>query len=297
MAPETRQNLPAFSVIVPVWNRELQIKLCLTALMHQDYPSDLYEIIVVDNGSTDGTLAAIRSFPRVRLLQASDPGSYSARNIGIAAATGEYLAFTDSDCLPATDWLSAAAVAIKQHPEVAIYGGAIELFASERDLRVCHIYETLFHMRQETAVRTGRCITANWVSPSAVIRRVGGFNAAMKSSGDNELARRIHALKLPLLYVPTMVVRHPVRGRVAALIQKRRRHQGGVWHMMDGWYPRFCYFVRLCLRLTVIFFRALTYRDLRLADQMKLGGLMVILNVTDIAETILLALGAEERRE
>jgi glycosyltransferase involved in cell wall biosynthesis len=98
-------------VIVPVLNDARGIEACVNALLRQTYPSDRYEIIVADNGSTDGTRGVVerlRAGAGSRLLLVVEDGvrsSYAARNLALGAASGQIVAFTDADCSPAASWL------------------------------------------------------------------------------------------------------------------------------------------------------------------------------------------------
>src|SRR3954468_3722294 len=104
--------LPVVSVVVPVRDGARVIRGCLDALTAQR-GAPPYEVLVVDNGSTDTTAAAVRAHPSApTLLAESRPGSYAARNAGISAATGSILAFTDADCTPAATWLAEAVLAL-----------------------------------------------------------------------------------------------------------------------------------------------------------------------------------------
>ena len=94
------------SVVVPLFNVKDYIEICIQALLNQDYPQDRYEIIMVDNNSTDGTSEIASRFSRIRLLSEPKQGAYAARNQGIAVSEGEVVAFTDPDCQPHLDWLS-----------------------------------------------------------------------------------------------------------------------------------------------------------------------------------------------
>ena len=100
------------SVVVPCFNSEAFIAECLEALCDQDYPRDRYEVILVDNGSSDRSLEIAKQFAGVRCLTEAKRGSYAARNRGVAAARGEVVAFTDSDCAPARDWVRTAWAAL-----------------------------------------------------------------------------------------------------------------------------------------------------------------------------------------
>src|SRR5690348_486485 len=116
-----------FSVVIPVRNRPEALRQALRALLAGAPPAAPFEVIVVDNGSTDDT-------PRVaeecgaRLLREPIPNRCRARNLGVAEARGRWVVFLDSDCVPQPDWLQkfAAAVAAQQTDEgIAMIAGAI----------------------------------------------------------------------------------------------------------------------------------------------------------------------------
>ncbi|MBV9404395.1 MAG: glycosyltransferase [Acidobacteriaceae bacterium] len=96
---------PHVSVVLPMFNAERYIDRCLKALVTQSYPRDRYEILLVDNNSTDGSREIARKYPQVRLLSEPKQGAYAARNCGVKNARGEILAFIDPDCVASTDWL------------------------------------------------------------------------------------------------------------------------------------------------------------------------------------------------
>lgn len=217
------------SVIVPVWNGEAVIAACLNALARQTLDRAAYEVIVVDNGSTDRTADIVRGFPDVQLLAEPTPGSYAARNTAIARAVAPVTAFTDADCVPDADWLERGLAAAAANPAFGVLAGRIELFdEGAPGALVYSDYERMFSFPQEHAAR-GNCATANWISRSEVLRDLGGFDATLKSGGDRQMALRIRAAGHPLIYVPDMVVRHPVRADRAELVRKRRRLSGGRW--------------------------------------------------------------------
>jgi len=110
------------SVIVPMYNAERYLAGCLDGLVSQDYPSSDYEILLVDNQSTDRSVEIGRRYPRVTLLSEAAPGAYLARNRGIRAARGEILAFTDPDCVPAASWIREIASAMAD-PEIDLVCG------------------------------------------------------------------------------------------------------------------------------------------------------------------------------
>lgn len=223
------------SVIVPVWNNPGQLRTCLEALVNQSLPRTSYEIIVVDNGSTDGTVEVAKSFSGVRVLQELRPGSYVARNAAIKIAAGTYLAFTDSDCVPDRNWLANGMRRAVTHPNLGVLSGRIELFHEEKGgSDIYKHYEQLFSFPQDHT--RANCATANWITPKAVFDRLGGFDEKVKSGGDKLMAVRIMEAGFSLEFAPDMIVKHPVRATMSALVNKRRRLAGGQWQKMNRRY-------------------------------------------------------------
>ena len=100
-----KQTSPYISVIIPVYNDSQRLQLCLAALENQSYPKDSYEVIVIDNNSTDNVKKIVNNCSQAIYAFKKTKGSYAARNKGISLARGEVLAFTDSDCIPTHHWL------------------------------------------------------------------------------------------------------------------------------------------------------------------------------------------------
>lgn len=96
-----------FSIIVPVYNTAPYLTRCIAALLDQDYPRDQYEILMVNNGSTDASAAILEGAQGIKVLNEPRRGSYCARNRALQEAHGEILAFTDSDSYPCAAWLQA----------------------------------------------------------------------------------------------------------------------------------------------------------------------------------------------
>jgi len=226
---------PVISVIVPVWNDETRIGPCIEALRNQSLRSDLFELIVVDNASTDSTASIAARYPDVVLLHEPRPGSYAARNAGLARARGEYVAFTDSDCTPKSDWLEHGLRAVRGRADVGVVAGQVVFCEPQGPYdRACLNYERHLSMRQEENVRNGLAITANWFSRKSLLLENGGFDAALRSGGDHALSRRISKTGLRTVYLPTAVVVHPPRTQIAEIAAKARRVVGGRWASATG---------------------------------------------------------------
>lgn len=122
----------ALSVVVPVLDMADTIGACLDSLTSQRLPAGECEVLVVDNGSTDGTPDVVRRYP-VILLHEPKPGACNARNAGIAAARGEFVAFTDADCVPSRSWLASLRKAAAR-PDVDVIAGPLAVLDPECSL-------------------------------------------------------------------------------------------------------------------------------------------------------------------
>ena len=147
-------NKTFVSVIIPVFNDSERLQKCLAALDKQTYPQNLYEVIVVDNASDQSIEEMVNQFEQAIATYESQPGSYAARNQGIKLARGEILAFTDSDCLPTTNWIEKGVEALLNEPKYTIVGGKIELFFRDpNNLTAVEQYEKLTAFPQKKTYR------------------------------------------------------------------------------------------------------------------------------------------------
>jgi glycosyltransferase involved in cell wall biosynthesis len=211
---------PKVSVIIPVYNSEKEIPVCLETILNQTYPPDLYEIIVVDNNSTDGTAKIVKSQP-VKYAFEKRQSSYAARNKGIQLASGELLVFTDADCLPAKNWLSEYIECYSKTGKKLI-GGAINITAEDPN-NSWMMYDKLNHMNQKLLVTTKNfAATANLMVHKEVFEKVGSFDSGLVSGGDSEFGRRA-TKKFDMVYCPKARIYHPARGSFRGMIKKKYR--------------------------------------------------------------------------
>jgi GT2 family glycosyltransferase len=111
---------PRVSVVVCTYNGGRTLRQCLLSLQGLDYPD--YEVIVVDDGSTDDTRAILADFPEVRAIHQPNRGLSVARNVGLQAATGQVVAYTDSDCFADPDWLTHLVDQLQRSGAAAVGG-------------------------------------------------------------------------------------------------------------------------------------------------------------------------------
>jgi glycosyltransferase involved in cell wall biosynthesis len=221
--------LPRVSVVVPVLNDAVQICSLLEALLGQSYPQDKFEIIVVDNGSIDGSRRAVEGFMArrpdiIRLLEEREiRGSYAARNAGIRNARGEIIAFTDSDCVPRVNWVEAGVKSLQER-SASLGGGEILFTYRNNTPNIFEYFDSARKLNQKGYIeKNGFAATANLFAMKWVFEEYGLFRSELVSSGDLEFCRRAVDGGAQLIYIADAVVEHPARSTLKAIYKKSKR--------------------------------------------------------------------------
>jgi glycosyltransferase involved in cell wall biosynthesis len=196
------------SVVVPCFNEERRIGRTLSALLEQSYPRRSYEIVVVDNGSTDGTRGVVAGYP-VRCLVEPRRSSYAARNAGIEVTSGDYLAFVDSDCVAEPRWLESLLRADREAGQ-GIVAGRIELSPPLRPTRGSQLLALRFSSgrRRENVEARGAAAAGNLLVRREIFEEVGLFDVSV-SGADSEFTRAAARAGRKLVYADDAVVWHP----------------------------------------------------------------------------------------
>lgn len=228
-------SIPKVSVIIPVFNDERRLQLCLDALEAQTWPKDRYEVIVIDNASTQDIKTLVSRYPQVSYQYEPKPGSYAARNKGLSVAGGEIIAFTDSDCVPAPDWVEKGVDVLQSNPDCGLVGGVIELFyRNPKRMTGIELYESLMGFPQRKYIEKDQFgATANVFTFRKVIDHVGLFNDELKSGGDAEWGKRVAKHGYPLLYADAVRVAHPARSTYTEYYRKTVRVMSGLPEIRD----------------------------------------------------------------
>ncbi|MDY0042803.1 MAG: glycosyltransferase [Desulforhabdus sp.] len=200
-----------YSVIVPAYNAQSTLPLCLDALSWQTVPRKEYEIIVVDDGSTDDTAKAAEGFD-VRYFYQPNQGPACARNRGAEAARGAVILFTDSDCIPARDWIAQMAKPFED-PETVAVKGAYQTSQKELMARFAQLeFEDRYDLLR-TYSRIDMIDTYSAAFRKVVFMQVGGFdtNFPQANNEDTELSYRLSAAGCRMVFNPEAIVvhRHP----------------------------------------------------------------------------------------
>lgn len=203
--------LPSFSIVVPTYRRPHQLAECLRSLAALDYPRDRFEVLVVDDGGDlplDATIAPFRSGLRVTLVRQENAGPAAARNTATQHAKGEFLAFTDDDCLVERDWLAELARVLVADPECLVGGQTVnaapQLCSAASQLIVDVVYR---HYNADPA--HARFVASNNLALSAKgFREIGGFDPSFRTSEDRDLCDRWRHRGRRIVYAAAARVRH-----------------------------------------------------------------------------------------
>ena len=209
-------------MIIPVRNGGRDLAELVEALSAQTLPPERFEVIIGDDGSTDGCTAGLE--PRdawLRVLGGPATNSYAARNRAVSASRAPVLAFCDVDCRPEPTWLERGLDALEESDLVA---GRVR-FALPSNPSIWSLLDIEFHLDQEDAVRKGKATTANLFVRRPVFDNAEGFDESFPSGGDADFVRRCVAQGAKLVYAPDASVWHPTRDGAGSFLQKVWRIQ------------------------------------------------------------------------
>jgi GT2 family glycosyltransferase len=202
------------SVIVCTHNGERTLRRCLQGIAELRYPR--YEVIVVDDGSTDES-AAIASEFDVRLFSIERSGLSAARNVGLSAARGEFVAYVDDDAWPDPDWLRFVVLAFRASGDAAV--GGPNLPPREDGLAAACVANspggpTHVLLSDSEAEHIPGC---NMAYRRTTLERVGGFDPQFRAAGDDvDICWRLQEAGETLRFHPAAVVWHSRRGSLRA---------------------------------------------------------------------------------
>ena len=209
-----KQPLPFISVVIPTENRPTQLKICLESLSGQDYPSDRFEVIVVNDGGQmllERVLDPFRDWIDLKLFSQAHSGPAVARNVGAAHAKGKFLAFTDDDCAPASDWLRKLTARLATAPACAVGGQTINALPKNPYSTASQILIDYLYAYYNDDPTNARFLTSNSLAlPAERFYAIGGFDTTFPRAAaeDRELCDRWLSHGYKMIYAPEAVVYH-----------------------------------------------------------------------------------------
>jgi GT2 family glycosyltransferase len=209
--------MPRFSVIIPTYHRNDLLAKCLDCLAPgvQTLAPEQYEVIVTDDGSETTAEQLIQTqYPWATWVPGPRQGPAANRNNGANYARGEWLVFTDDDCLPDANWLLAYAEAIEHTDALALEGAIHALGDPNQDLAECPVN------------LTGGCFwSANVVIQTNLFNQIGGFDQNYPMAAHEDQDIRLCLEKVTnILFVDAALVLHPVRkGNLLKIVKSLRK--------------------------------------------------------------------------
>jgi O-antigen biosynthesis protein len=227
---------PMVSVVICAYNAERTMEACLESLCKLDYPN--YEVVVVDDGSRDKTAEIAARFPEFRLIRQSNKGLSVARNVGMQAALGEIIAYTDSDCVVDPHWLTLTVGAMVAN---GFDGCGGPNYAPHEDSRIaacvsaspgapCHVLTA-----EDRAEHLAGC---NMMFRKTLLQQIGGFDPQFTAAGDDvDICWRALDAGFVLGFCPAGFVWHFRRNTVSAYYNQQRGY-GKAEALLYFKYPR-----------------------------------------------------------
>lgn len=241
---------PKLSIILPTFNRATVLGRALTALLRQTAEPASYEVVVIDNNSSDNTAAVAASFtdPRIRLLSEPRQGLSYARNAGVDAARGEMVAFTDDDVEAAPDWVETILDLLARDSEIDGVGGRVlPVWECGRPQWLTREHWAPLGLQDHGHAPTTfdrqhpiGLIGANVAFRRGVFDRIGAFSPAVQrvkngigSTEDHEFLTRLYGAGGRMLYHPRMLVLARVPADRCDRAYHRQWHEGhGRFHAL-----------------------------------------------------------------
>lgn len=286
-----------FSILIPARNEEQNIKACLQSIKQLNYPNELFEVIVMDDFSTDATVATAQQFPFVKVMELKTflnekINSYKKKAIelGIAASTGDYIVTTDADCIVPANWLRNFAFIIQQQPTVFIAAPV----AMKEESSAIKLFQSLDFLSLQgiTAASVGAgfhsmCNGANLCYSKEAFYKVDGFKGVDHiASGDDMLLmhklykqypNEVHYCKA----ADSIVLTEPVE-TVAAFFRQRIRWASKA----DKYDDKRIFAVLLLVYLLNVFLLALAISCLFISNNLQ--TLLLAVGIKTIAELFFL---------
>lgn len=286
----------AVTVVVPTRNRPARLAACLTALAAQTFPRSGFEVLVVDDGSTtsmEPVVAPFRDVLELQLIRQANAGPARARNAGAEHASGALLAFTDDDCEPDANWLSALHARSAECPDSLIGGQTVNglpdnVYSTASHLLIEYLYEYHATRCEPGATRPPAApaffTSNNFAVPATLFRAAGGFDESfpLAAGEDRELCDRWQQSGFALSAAPNARVTHAHALSLRRFWRQHLNYGRGACHLRRARLMR----DRPALRMEPLSFywRLVTY-PARATAPSKAVPLMGLMGLSQVANT------------
>lgn len=211
------------SVIIPIYNGEGVIADCLESLLNQNYPKNKYEIIVVDDGSTDNTVNVVSKFKGVKLIRQKHRGPAAARNLGVKKSKGNIVLFTDADCVPSKNWIKNMLEPFKNKEIVGVAGTYKTLNKKSLIARFVGYEITKRHEKLKKKIFIDFIATYSAAYRKNIFLKFNGFDEEFTTATgeDPELSFKINKSGYKMVFQPEAFVYHRHPNTLLKLLRKK----------------------------------------------------------------------------
>lgn len=222
-------QLSTVSVVIPAYNEHDNIQACIDSLKAQTFPLKNYEIIVVDNNSTDNTLEIVKNLGVIHTVE-YEKGPAAAKNAGIPLAKGNIIAFIDGDCVATKDWIKNIVSGFAES-DVGCVAGSITAMEDDNLSPLERFLIKKGHLSQAQHIENSFlpfAATANAAYRQKVFDKVGLFDEELLIGEDADLSWRMQLFtNYKVRYIPEAAVFHPYESKARELFRQKRRHAYG----------------------------------------------------------------------
>ncbi len=205
--------MPKFSIIIPTYNRVSLLKKLVDSISNLGQSSEEYEIIIVNDGSTDETnsyLDGLEHESNIKVVHQENAGPTTARNSGAKVASGEILVFVDDDCTVPSDWLTSIENSLVKN-SAALIGGANKNLVDEKiTSRVYQQINAYFQNKRNSVTgKASYLMTNNMACWKSTFEKYSGFDERFSIGGeDREFAIRLINAGEKVVYEPGLFINH-----------------------------------------------------------------------------------------
>ncbi|MBN1567571.1 MAG: glycosyltransferase [Acidobacteria bacterium] len=219
----SEESFPYVSIIIPAKNEEKILPLCLDSILAIDYPRNRYEVILVDNGSTDRTVALAQE-RGVQAYSCPELTIGAMRNYGVSASKGSIVAFIDADVIVAKEWLDSAIHCLRRHSD-AVCLGSFPLVPEEFGWVARAWWQLQRPIHDGEEFKVGWLPSMNMIVKREAFWEAGGFNPQLVTSEDVDLCYRISE-KRSILYCASIKAYHYGEARTLTHLFQKERWRG-----------------------------------------------------------------------
>jgi glycosyltransferase involved in cell wall biosynthesis len=221
---------PEYTIVIPAFHAAATISECINALSAQTVPREQYEVVVVDDGSTDETAEAAREAGADQVVTCRHRGPSVARNTGVEAANSEIILFTDADCVPLPTWIKEITAPFQDHS----IDGAKGTYRTQQRTLVARFVQLEYENKYDKMRGRERIDFVDTYSAAyrrRVFEETGGFDPVfpVAANEDVEFSYRVAQLGHRLVFAPKAVVYH--RHADTILKYMRRKYYVGFWRV------------------------------------------------------------------